>query len=674
MRRYGGESGEDKKKEKKPAKRSWAWMLAGMPLLVVIYKGLVLVGGKDGGGTALMVTAALAAIYLLAMIVGAVVFPGRIQWRGDLLLLAAYVFFGLAALTKELAAVLPLLLIAVEIVLLRVAGKRGQLRRALIYHAPFLATLVLFFVLRTLVVLSVGQAVLSEGTELSESYLMQQVSGSVIMDYMGKIFVPLQLNIDPDVRLFNPAVGDRLLSTGFAALFLVIIATILLLRRAPLVAFGLVWFFIALLPTSSVLKFADVMAEHRVYLASLGIFAAVGVAVTEAVRTRKRTAVRIVLGAMALLLFAAIVGGDIIKVCSRNRQYRDPAVLWADTIGKSPLKARPYVAMGYIFMKKASPERLSYSMNRIKQMEERLAELKGLPNDDPAVQFQASRLMRSIDRLAAQLESQRASLAVAMMFLGTCERYDQRDVAYLQDAPAAAVSMYFAHREGSRLMNNIGVVHSQAAEGYRMEARYADELRLDESVSAKKALTNQLQALRYYRLSLMINPLGLEALLNSSKIRLSMAYDYEDKALANSRDSRRLWRYTEEELLESENLVLRAMAVNPRHMGAINHLRTLEMRLAVFYDPDADYYRLSTKSGKISIETASSAHSDNTYTFAGPKWSKDAAEALKHWKTLEKLGAVDPIVDVQAARDAIDRLENRLGRASGSGFGAPYRP
>ncbi len=596
----------------KPERRSYAWVLAGLPLLVVVYKATAVLttgpGGVQAGGVspALLVTGVLALLYFTGIVLGAVIFPNRIQWRGDLLLLASYFFFGLAALTKELAAVLPLLLLLAEAVVFR-AGRKGHMRRSLRYHAPFLVTLLLFFILRMLVVLPVGQGEASgwEGTELSNAYLAQQVSGSVIMDYLGKVFIPLELNLDPDMRLFDASRGDRLLSTAFVGLLLVILGALVLQKYARLPAFGIMWFFVALLPTSSVLGFADVMAEHRVYLASLGVFMAVGVALTEAVRLRKSQTMRIVALAIVTVFLAGVLVSNTVRVRRRNEQYWSAKVLWTDTLRKSPDKARPYNALGYLCMKEGA----------------------------------AVGILEDPGRLEEEVQERTRQLVLAKMFLTTAAIYDQKDLWELirpesnLHAAALTADKRFEHLEANRICNNLGVVHSQEAEMLRIQHRYGVRPERDEAEMRRELRLNRLQALANYCLSLMLNPRGIQPLVNSSKIRSTIAIDYEAKAKSASRKKERdkYWSYSEKELAASESLVLRAMSINRFYRGAVNHMRELEFKMAAHYDPH--------------------------FTNEGDKDRKDSKKALAHWHRLDWLSSIDPAVNKVAVRNAIERLE-----------------
>ena len=105
-------------------------------------------------------------------------------------------------------------------------------------------------------------------------------------------------------------------------------------------AFGVAFFFLALLPTSSVVPLDDLLMEHRVYLASFGIFLAVAVVGERAARFEvppwaTASAVAAVLLSLALALHA------------RNAVWETRFALAADSAAKSPRKARPHVNLGH---------------------------------------------------------------------------------------------------------------------------------------------------------------------------------------------------------------------------------------------------------------------------------------------------------------------------------------
>jgi tetratricopeptide (TPR) repeat protein len=177
----------------------------------------------------------------------------------------------------------------------------------------------------------------------------------VILTYLRLLFWPAGQNVDWDFPTSASALEPR------TALALATIAAILLAaawlwrwsaRAAPselrtlarLSAFGILWLFVLLAPTSSIVPIADVIAEHRVYLASLGIFlpaAAGGVLAARRLVKRPNTP----LAAMAAALAVCVTLG--LALHRRAQVWESAISLWTDAAAKSPHKARPHMNLGY---------------------------------------------------------------------------------------------------------------------------------------------------------------------------------------------------------------------------------------------------------------------------------------------------------------------------------------
>jgi len=100
-------------------------------------------------------------------------------------------------------------------------------------------------------------------------YLMTQFR--VLTTYIRLIFLPVNQNLDYDFRVSKSLLEiDTLLSLLF--ILILIAAAIISFRRWRLGSFFILWFFIILAPTSSIIPIIDPIFEHRVYLASAGIF------------------------------------------------------------------------------------------------------------------------------------------------------------------------------------------------------------------------------------------------------------------------------------------------------------------------------------------------------------------------------------------------------------------
>lgn len=152
------------------------------------------------------------------------------------------------------------------------------------------------------------------------------------LHYARLYVLPIGLTADTDWQPFVHWYDTRAVA-GYAFIALLIFA----IRRAPaVVKFGLVWFAIALLPTS-IFPLAEVANEHRVFFAFIGL-----VLVTA---TFLRTRAAIVIAALLLLVHAY-------STHARNEVWRTEESLWSDVVAKSPANGRAWMNFGLTQMSK----------------------------------------------------------------------------------------------------------------------------------------------------------------------------------------------------------------------------------------------------------------------------------------------------------------------------------
>ena len=156
----------------------------------------------------------------------------------------------------------------------------------------------------------------------------------------GQLLLPWRMNIDPDLRVLT-SVTPLLALEGMAICAFIVFA-LRNLRRRPWLAFAILWFFLHLLPTNSVLPRLDVANDRQLYLASVGAFYALGFGMQEWVRDAGRTWPACAICALLLLVLGA-------ATVQRNQVYASAVAFWEDAFEKSPGKPRVANNLGYAY-------------------------------------------------------------------------------------------------------------------------------------------------------------------------------------------------------------------------------------------------------------------------------------------------------------------------------------
>jgi len=248
---------------------------------------------------------------------------GNTRWRT----LAAPLLFVAALATKETAWTLPFALLLWEY------ARTGTWRMAAIRLLP------LWVVLAAALAVMAGLpgyrrlVAFSLESRAPLDNLLTQIGGQFYLLRQWLWPVP---NIDPDLPVvtgLNPTIAVQgLLLAGLLA------AGIIALRRRSWLGLALLWFFLHLLPTNSLLPRLDVANDRQLYLAGLGPALIAAVALT-----------RLRLPALRRALTLAVLLALGIATAWRNLDYHSERTLWEATVRDSPHKARAWLNLGYAY-------------------------------------------------------------------------------------------------------------------------------------------------------------------------------------------------------------------------------------------------------------------------------------------------------------------------------------
>jgi tetratricopeptide (TPR) repeat protein len=234
--------------------------------------------------------------------------------------------WALAIGSREVAVVLPVVLLGYDRLLLAGDGAEGR-RRVRQVHVPLFAVLALVAAARLAVHLRVEPA----GPVAPWQYLWMEFG--VVWRYLGLLVAPLAQSVVHSVPVVTtPLDPSALLAAGGLALLAV--AAWHVRRGCPLVSLGALWFLAVLAPSSTLIPLNEAMAEHRVYLASQGFFLAAVAGLGRLLAWLAGRGVRLALAPRATLALVLLALSTL--TVARNLVWADPLTLWLDAARKAP--------------------------------------------------------------------------------------------------------------------------------------------------------------------------------------------------------------------------------------------------------------------------------------------------------------------------------------------------
>src|SRR5213593_4232584 len=255
----------------------------------------------------------------------------------------------LALETKAVAVTLPVMIVVQDFLYrdrVRYPTVISYIRdwRRLFLPVGILAVLnVAYLVQRSILLPEWAEAMLHERWVTPWIWFMSQ--WPALLYYVRLFLWPDALSVDHDFPYAMSVIEPR----AWLSLLVIVVWIALALRiarRHPQMTFATLWFFVTLAPESSFAPLAEVINDHRPYIASsLGLSVLLAYVLYQAANllgTRGRQA----FVAISLILCVAAVGFNRY----RTWQWSDALRLWEDTVRKGPNNTRAWMNTGLIYM------------------------------------------------------------------------------------------------------------------------------------------------------------------------------------------------------------------------------------------------------------------------------------------------------------------------------------
>jgi hypothetical protein len=258
------------------------------------------------------------------------------------LYLLSLLFSLLALGSKESSATLPVVTLLFDFLILSKADLKELKKRWWFHTLNFLTLSYSFYLLLAGYRHNVygRTAAAGFGTPFITPFTYLFTQFTVILYYIKVLLWPADINLDYDWH-YARTLFEFPTFLSFIALIVIAAATFKLLKKKPVIAFWILWYFLTLLPESSVVPLKDVIFLHRLYLPSLGIIVLFVMLIDRlflSMRHKGETAF------FALLIFSygylTIQQGNI---------WQTEISLWEYVVNLSPKKARPHLNLGMAY-------------------------------------------------------------------------------------------------------------------------------------------------------------------------------------------------------------------------------------------------------------------------------------------------------------------------------------
>ena len=236
--------------------------------------------------------------------------------------------YVLALLSRESSLILPVLLL-----LYHYSFKVKLKIRAFL---PLLALAFAYIILRLTLL-----RFLLLGVDLAYSKvtLLQRLPGFfvAIFNYLKLLLVPFNQHMEYGKIVFP--FGYYRAVWGIIIILFLLICALSSRKTNSLVFFSLFWFFIALLPSSNLYPINAYMAEHWLYLPSIGFFLILANVLSRLYQSKRFKSI-----AIALIIF--LLGFYAFLTVKQNNYWRQPLTFYQRTLKYAPFSAKMHVNLG----------------------------------------------------------------------------------------------------------------------------------------------------------------------------------------------------------------------------------------------------------------------------------------------------------------------------------------
>ncbi|MDD5617730.1 MAG: tetratricopeptide repeat protein [Candidatus Omnitrophica bacterium] len=407
----------------------------------------------------------LVAFFLLSAFILFIKYRKYTGVKKAFLYIASSFLYFLGTLSKETAIVFPMLVALYDFLFVFNFSFKKIINSIKSRYAGFIAaTLAYFYIYFLVFTPTSGLGTPFAGRNL---YVHILTSIKIIARYICASFIPVNIAIIPSFYApLTKTIFDFEIILSILIIILLVVLFLRVFRRSKLVAFGIAWFFIAMLPTSNILRLVNMFSFRYTYLPVIGFCIVIAVL---ALKFSNLAFVKKISPHADKIIMIFLIGIFMATAFPQNIFWRNNFTCGQSQLMYYPFTDQPYQAMG----------KYCFDAGQIKEAAKNLKmaikynSLSPLPYSDLGVCYiYLGELDKAIETLKKAIQL-RPSFSEAYYNLGMAYLYKD-ELNNARDTFLAAVKLDPAYAEAQ---NNLAVTYIQ----------------LGQFEDAKKVLENLLQ-------------------------------------------------------------------------------------------------------------------------------------------------------------------------------------
>ncbi|MBD3379674.1 MAG: tetratricopeptide repeat protein [Candidatus Omnitrophica bacterium] len=250
--------------------------------------------------------------------------------------------FVLSLLSKEIILTMPLLVFLYALYFVKGRGRAGIFRKIRWHWVPYAGIVFVYGYLRTSVLDFSDIAPASVFVKIPLFYRLLTFFRTVVV-YFKLLVMPVGLHMERTM----PISRNLFEHGGWLAVLLIaglIWAAVKMFRKNKLISFGIAWFFANLLPVSNIIPINSFLAEHWIYMASIGPFLIFSVGAVHVYRNKIPS--KLYARAVFILLLAVFLSLYARATVERNKDWLTEKAFFNSTLKYHPRNARLYLNLG----------------------------------------------------------------------------------------------------------------------------------------------------------------------------------------------------------------------------------------------------------------------------------------------------------------------------------------